>query len=137
MLPIHNPQSAIRNRQNGYPVLFCLIFVWVAWLEFYTLTDPYPYGMHGTNAGYMSLSARNWVRHGLGNLKFYQIVDGGPLVSGSRIYTHHPPLIPLLIWFWFKIGGSFSEWCSRLVPVIFSLSALVLLYIIVRRVWNE
>jgi len=118
-------------------LLFCLVFAWGAGLRLYGLTGPFPDNYHGYNASYMSLSARNWVRHGPWRLQFFQVVDGGPLVAGSEVYTHHPPLVPLLVWLGFAATGTSGEWVARLVPITFSLGTLVLLFLLVRRLWGE
>lgn len=117
--------------------LFCVIFLWGAALRFYTLTDPFPFNFHGENGSYLSLTARNWVRHGLEDLRLLQVIDGGPLLAGSEVYTHHPPLVPALVALNFRFSGSFREGWARMVPVTFSLGTLALLYLIVRRIWTE
>ncbi|HEY2342921.1 MAG TPA: glycosyltransferase family 39 protein, partial [Chthoniobacteraceae bacterium] len=56
---------------------------------------------------------------------------GTPPIPPEGYYTHHPPLLPLLVAGSFRILGE-SEWAARLVPTLASLFGVVLLWLLVK-----
>jgi hypothetical protein len=85
------------------------------------------------NGACWSQSAHNTLRVGLRSTAgvpcaFYF----GPLpIPPSGYYTHHPPLLSLMLAGMFTVFGE-HEWVARLLPITFSLGGLVLLWQIVR-----
>jgi 4-amino-4-deoxy-L-arabinose transferase-like glycosyltransferase len=108
----------------------------VACLLCYEITRPFN-GHHDFNTAYMSTAARNHLRYGFLTTKFGLVVDNGPQTAqGFTYYTHHPPLIPVIVAFFFLLFGQ-HEWVARLVPILFSIGSLLLVYFIGRRLMGR
>jgi len=85
-------------------------------------------GHHDWNGAFYSNFARNFVRYGFRETKLGS-VQGSDLKSPEnfRYFTHYPPLLPILLSLSFKIFG-ISEASARLVPLLFSLGTISLIY---------
>jgi Dolichyl-phosphate-mannose-protein mannosyltransferase len=85
------------------------------------------------NGVWWSQSAHNTLRAGL------RTTGGipapwyfGPLpIPPSGYYTHHPPLLSLMLTGMFALFGE-KEWAARLLPITFSLVSVVLLWALVK-----
>jgi len=96
------------------------------------LSKPF-YGHHDWNSVQYSNIARNYLRYGYSKIKFGQITSTGIQQLDQLHYsTHYPPTLPLLISFSFKLLG-INETSARLIPLIFSLGLLILLFLISRK----
>jgi len=91
------------------------------------------------NAGVKrSIEAKNYLRYGFINLKFgqaynYELVSK---IDELHYYQHHPPLTSLLIALSFYMFG-ISEISTRLVPILFTLCSIILVFTIARRCHDE
>jgi len=85
------------------------------------------------NGACWSQSAHNTLRAGLA------VTAGVPSafyfgtlpIPPDSYYTHHPPLLSLLLTGMFSVFGE-KEWVARMLPVVFSLLDVVLLWLLVR-----
>lgn len=84
-------------------------------------------GHHDWNGVFYSNIARNYLRLGLIASKLGQVTDFGLIGTPENFYTHYPPLLTLIMAGWFKLVG-IGDWQARLVPFIFSLGSLGLLW---------
>jgi 4-amino-4-deoxy-L-arabinose transferase-like glycosyltransferase len=78
----------------------------------------------------MSSAARNhlWYGYTATRLAMTENNDFVP-AEWFRYYTNHPPLVPLFVSFSFRFFGE-HEWAARLVPLVFSLGGVVLIYLL-------
>ena len=58
-----------------------------------------------------------------------------PPIPPEGFYTHHPPLLSLLLTAMFAVFGE-AEWVARLLPMTFSLIGAVLLWLLVKDCTN-
>lgn len=113
------------------PVLLYGLF-----LRAHGLGDHWGKGFLGYGAYYANI-ARNYIRYGYVTTKLAPVVDVGPVSPDHfSYYLHHPPLFGLLISLSFRIFG-IHEWSARLVPLLFSVGCLVVLYLIARNIWDR
>ncbi len=88
---------------------------------------------YDANGALFSTAARNYLRYGLRATRGGQVVNAGQLAPERfRFYAHHPPGLSLTIAASFALLGE-AEWSARLVPVLFTLAAAALLYLVARR----
>lgn len=91
------------------------------------LNKPF-YGHHDFNSVYYSTMARNYLKYGLVATKLGQVTNSGPVNPGEfNFQTDYPSTFPLLLAASYRLFG-ITEWAGRLVPIIFSLLALILLF---------
>ena len=96
------------------------------------LADPWVHS-YDANGALFSTAARNYLRYGLRATRGGQVVNAGQLAPERfRFYAHHPPGLSLTIAASFALLGE-AEWSARLVPVLFTLAAAALLYLVARR----
>lgn len=97
-----------------------------------TFTLPWT-GVHNAWGGaFYSIVARNLLRYGAEVTAFAPITNSGVVdPSQFEIYYHHPPLSIWLTALSFRAFGV-HEWSARLVPLIFSLLTLALVFEIAR-----
>ncbi|MFH0943326.1 MAG: glycosyltransferase family 39 protein [Candidatus Beckwithbacteria bacterium] len=96
------------------------------------LNKPF-YGHHDFNSVYYSIMARNYLKYGLAATKLGQVTNSGPVSQTEfNFQTHYPSTFPLLLAGSYKLFG-YHEWAGRLVPLIFSLGILILLFKIARQ----
>lgn len=90
------------------------------------------FGHHDFNSVYYSTMARNYLKYGWRETKLGQITNSG-LVSPAEFnfQTHYPSTFPLLLAVSYRIFGV-TEWAGRIIPLIFSLASLILLFQIAR-----
>jgi 4-amino-4-deoxy-L-arabinose transferase-like glycosyltransferase len=114
------------------PILFAVALAAVAAVLAARL--PGPFNRHvDYNGAVWSQAAKQFLRDGVGATAgvpapFY---FGPPPVPREALYTHHPPLLPLVVTGAFAALGE-REWVARLVPVLGALAGLVLLWALVR-----
>jgi 4-amino-4-deoxy-L-arabinose transferase-like glycosyltransferase len=86
-------------------------------------------GSHdGWSGAFYSNIARNYLRHGYWETRFAPIVSTGDVPRDHWVYyLTHPPGIGLVVSLSFRWLGE-HEWSARLVPLIFSVGSLFLLY---------
>ncbi len=90
---------------------------------------PWSLGDHnGWGGAFYSNIARNYLRYGYGETHFAPVVNTGIVPARRHVYyLTHPPGIGWLVSVCFRLLG-IHEWAARLVPLVFSLGTIVLLY---------
>ena len=84
------------------------------------------------NGAWWSQSAHNTLCAGLRVTGGVPLGYLGPLpIPPSGYYTHHPPLLSLMLTGMFALFGE-KEWVARLLPITFSLASIVLLWTLVK-----
>ena len=86
------------------------------------------------NGACWSQSAHNTLRAGLPATAGVPsaFFFGSPPIPPEGYYTHHPPLLSLMLMGMFAVFGE-KEWVARALPIAFSICGLVLLWWLVRR----
>ena len=103
----------------------------LSWSLFRDFTGPWT-TVIDFNGAWWSQSAHNTLRAGLRATGGVPAPYFGPLpIPPSGYYTHHPPLLSLMLTAMFALFGE-KEWAARLVPITFSLASVVLLWALVR-----
>ena len=93
------------------------------------ITEPYT-GLHEWQSAFMSSVARNHVRYGYVATRLGVVENEGVVPAAwFRHDPDHPPLVPILVSFSFRIFGE-HEWSARLVPIILTLGSTVLMYLL-------
>lgn len=111
--------------RRNYFLILILIFFSIIILP--NLNKPF-IGHHDYNAVWHGTAARNLDRYGLLRAKFASIIAKDYLdVKNITFYTHYPPLVPIFLYTGIEIFG-ISHWSIRLVPLIFALATIVLIY---------
>jgi len=95
-------------------------------------------GLEGSEGVLTSSIARNYLRYGVFSLRFGQAINPEPVsdMSDLSYYQHHPPLLPLLTSGMFALLGE-SEAAARLLPIVFSLGSILLVFILAKKAYNE
>ena len=98
---------------------------------FHDFTAPWTTNID-SNGAWWSQSAHNTLRAGLRATGGVPSWYFGPLpIPPSGYYTHHPPLLSLMLTGMFAVLGE-KEWAARLLPITFSLASVVLLWALVK-----
>ncbi len=110
-------------------LILTLVFLMSAGILSYHVTVPW-IGHHDWNGAWYSLEAQNYLRYGYGVTRLGEVTNADVVKPGDFIYyTHHPSLLPILVSFSLAVFG-WHEWAARLVPIIFSLGSLGLVYLL-------
>lgn len=117
-------------------VLIGLILLVAATLRFYGSMRRWEGGHIGHNGATYSMIARNHLRYGLIKTRFLSTIKDPLVPDGLRYNVHHPPLLGLMTAASFRILGE-SEFSARLLPIIFSLGNICLLYLLVVPLWGN
>ena len=89
-------------------------------------------GHHDFNNRFFSQVGRNYIKYGLLNLKLGQLIwDHKPEDTGEVYYTHHPPLLPIILSVGLKTLGDTNA-SVRVVPIVFSVLTLGIFYLLIR-----
>jgi hypothetical protein len=107
-----------------------LILFFAAIIRCYEITLPYG---KTWEIAFQEIIAKNHLVFGFNQTHFLSVIS---VVDGQNIYhLSHPPLLQILIassYFFFGI----HEWSARLIPILFSLGTIFLIFMIAERVWN-
>lgn len=118
--------ASIKGFLNSHKYLL-LVLIFAACLLTIYIDRPF-IGHHEYNGAVYSTIARNFNRYGIINTKFAQIENQDKAQPGDFYFmTHHPPILTVLLSISFGIFGE-GEKAARLVPIIFSLLTLILIY---------
>jgi hypothetical protein len=93
-------------------------------------------GHHDFMSSMEGIIAKNYLKFGIWDLKFGQVLGNVDQISQTSFFTHYPPLLPLLIAGSFSIFGVF-EWTERLIPAAFSVMGVFFFFLICRKLWNQ
>jgi len=108
------------------------VFLRMQQINFRWTTD-----FRGQCGSHYSNVARNFVNYGFLATKFAPVDSINPKSPDDFIYyVNHPPLLEWLVALSFKAFGM-NEFTARLVPLFFSLLTMIVLFLLVRRLWNE
>lgn len=127
--------ASMQGFLNSHKYLL-LILIFAACLLTIYIDRPF-IGHHEYNGVVYSTIARNFNRYGIINTSFAQI-ENQDKASPKEFYfmTHHPPILTVLLSISFGIFGE-GEKAARLVPVIFSLATLILIYALTRQYFDK
>jgi len=109
--------------------LLLLLVIAAALVRSRGIDRPWSHGDHnGWGGAFYSNIARNYVRYGYLETRFAPIITTGVTPpEDRRYYLTHPPLIGLAVSVAFHLFGE-HEWSARLVPLLFGLGSIVLLF---------
>jgi hypothetical protein len=120
-----------RIRKYGFPLTLSLILFFAAAIRCYEITLPFS---KSWEIGFQELIARNHLIYGFDQTHFVSVIS---VLDGQNIYhLSHPPLLQILISFSYFIFG-IHEWSARLVPILFSLGTVILVFAIASRIWDR
>ncbi len=135
MTPIAPPEPsrawfAGRSEVAGLGVVLALF----ALTHLQGVHEAFLFGHQGFNNGLRSIIGRNYVRHGVVELRGKPIKNVGPVSDAKEhvVHWHHPPLVHMLVGLSFAVLGE-SEGAARAVPILFSLLSALLLWRLARR----
>lgn len=118
-------------KKNNFKYYLVILILGLIFLT-QNLNKPF-YGHHDFNSVYYSMMAKNYLKYGLLPTKLGQVVNPGYILPDKFDFqTHYPSTFPLLLALSYKLFG-IHEWAGRLVPLIFSLGILILLFKIARQ----
>ena len=102
------------------------------------IADPWSHGDHnGWGGAFYSNIARNYARYGYIETRFAPVISTGLVpLEDRRYYLTHPPGIGLVLSLFFALFGE-HEWSARLVPLLFSLGSVVLLFRLGEKVYSR
>lgn len=132
---IENLRLLVTGRYRISVVIALLILAGL--IQSYHLTKPW-IGFGEADGAIIGHIARNWVRYGFIAVKFGSATNSGPVVNNEfTYYVNHPlVLFNIFISLSYRVLGV-HEWSARLVPIAFSLGSLAVLYLLVRRFWDD
>lgn len=108
-------------------LVYLVILLVSGWILSRNLNKPF-YGHHDWNGVFYGNIARNYLRYGFLKTKFGQVTNSGiQPVDQFNYYTHYPVLFPVLLSLNYRLLG-ISEFSTRLMPIVFSLGSILLLY---------
>lgn len=111
--------------KKNYPLVLILFLYTV--LVFPTMSKPF-YGHHDWNGAWYSNMARNILRYSITETKLGSVMNSGSAEPKNfQYFTHYPPLLPIFLSAAFFLFGQ-SESIARLVPLIFTLFAITMVY---------
>lgn len=112
----------------------CGITAIVIW--FWGVTLPFV-GIYNANNNYLALASNNFLRFGYSTLHFlptYYV--GETLPAKVPYYLHHPVLFFLLASVPIALFGS-SNWVVHMMPFLFTLASIVVLYAVIREISGD
>ena len=126
--PLSSPSPETRSTVLTYWLTVALVAAVGVVLRVQTFTDTWT-GVHNAWGGaFYGNVARNFLRYGYWTTSFAPVVNSGVVEPRLfEIYYHHPPLAAWLTSVSFLIFGV-HEWSARLVPLIFSLATMALVF---------
>jgi hypothetical protein len=121
-MPLDPPLST--GRANA---LFALLLASCAIILAYQVNEAFVGKHEGWNGAVYSLAAGNYLAHGM-DTKLGVVLNGDDVPPAAFLYyTNHPPLLPMVVAGSFAIFGP-HEWAARLVPILFTLVSLILIW---------
>src|SRR3954465_9890970 len=102
--------------------LILIVLLIAASVRIAVISRPFIGNQEGTVAGIPLCVARNYARYGPFVSRFAGVMNTGVVPPQVWvIYSHHPPLVPLLVAAVYRIAGV-SEWTSRFASACFALA---------------
>ena len=114
----------------AYRLCVALVMVVFAAACFHAVGNVWQWGHNGYNGAAFVQAARNSLRFGVvGQVQYYMGLEQPP---PEIVYTHHPMLLHAhLVGLFWSFGV--HEWLGRLVPAVYSVLSLVMLFVLARR----
>lgn len=94
-------------------------------------------GFHDFNNVQYGTMAQNYIKEGVWNLKFGQIMGKihGDFRKSKPFYTSYLPLLPLMVTGSFFLFGM-HEWSVRIIPILFSIFGVLFFFLLVKKLWG-
>jgi len=110
--------------------IFISIILAAILVRCYEITVPYG---KTWEIGFQELIAKNHYYYGFTQTHFLSVIS---VVDGVNIYhLAHPPLLQIIISLSYSLFGV-HEWSARIVPIVFSVGSIILLYCITKKLYN-
>ncbi len=133
-VPVSDPAPLSAGRARA---LFVVLFAVAAMSQCMQIGEAFVGKHEGWNAAVYGVAARNHLTYGLAATRLGVVINGDTVPpAGFLYYTNHPPLLPLMVAASFAVFGP-HEWAARLVPILFTLVSLILLWRIAARLGDE
>lgn len=131
-----NPMALIKKPKLITITIIIFIILGIGF-RFKDFSKPWT-GVHNAWGGVMyGAIARNYVKYGYLETRFAPVANSGYVSSDEfEFYYHYPPLLVWLVSVSYFIFGV-HEWAARLVPLIFSLFSLGLIYEFARYLFSK
>jgi len=111
-----------------------LLVVLIAWVV--GINKPFVDINHYNDAAFANMG-RNYLKLGFWETKLGPVWEVNPKQPKPYFYyLHHPPLVALLTGVSFSIFGV-HEWSARIIPILFSLGSLILIYLITKKLYDR
>jgi 4-amino-4-deoxy-L-arabinose transferase-like glycosyltransferase len=132
------PASVDTKRiERAFWLAVALVFIFGVVLRMQTFTDVWTGGHNAWGGAFYGNIARNFVRYGYWTTAFAPVVNSGMVdPSQFNFYYHHPPMTMWLTSVSFLAFGV-HEWSARLVPLIFSLLTMALVFEFARSAYGN
>lgn len=135
-LPFRNELPSLPISSRTATLLFALMLLLGLAIRLWDFTDPFTTNSHGYNGAFYSVIARNYLHYGFLKTRIAQVVNVDQVRPDRfEYYFGHPPLLSILIAFSFRLFG-IHEASVRLVPILFSLGSILLLFLFIQKVSN-
>lgn len=127
-------QELVRTETRRQVLIILIVFAAMVVLC-YEIGEPY-IGFHDWNDALFSIMAINHNTYGFHTTHFMNVYPFPTDTLSFSYFIKHPPLLSILLSLNFRILGVY-EWSARLFAIVFSLGSIVLLYLLVRRIYDE
>lgn len=119
-----------------FSLILLLIILGAVCLLSYRINEPFVGGHQGYSTIY-NVITRNYLRYGYLTTKFGWVINSD-LVSPKQFiyYTRHPPLFGIILSLGLRIFGE-HQWSARMVMILFSVSNIILIFLITKELWNK
>ncbi len=115
-------------------VFFLVVVGATLWL--WGITYPFV-GIYNANNNYLSLAAKNYLRFGFFNLKFFPTYFAGAhFMPGDPYYLHHPILVFWVETLFVYLLGT-ANWVIHVPQILFAIGSMGMIYVIARQLWNR
>lgn len=124
------------TEKHRIALILLLIILSTVILLGYKINDPSVGGYQSYSTIY-NLIARNYLRYGYLTTKFGWVINSDLVPPEKFIYyTRHPPLFGIILSLGILIFGE-HEWSARLVPILFTIGNIILIFLITRELWGK
>ena len=140
-LPIRSTDNAQNRAERCLPKtpsLLVILLAVAAILMGYDINLPFV-RMGDDDALINSVLANGYIKFGFVRTKFAPMFIGASEVNFPEqpsYYFAHPPLFPMLLSLSYRLFG-YHEWAARLVPILFTLGTLLVIYFLAKLLWSE
>jgi len=117
--------------------LIIVLIIFAAVILSIGINFPFASDHEGWNAGFYSNVARNHLTLGFSKTLFGNLQSVEPAVITPKDFSvDHPPLLGLLLYLSFALLGN-KESSARMVPILFSIGSLILMYFFLLRFYAK